>query len=687
MQSRSKRLSLGSKEPPAAAGPRSHSAQAPAGSISMAKFLASQNALSSSFRSSATVDVPVILRSLLSRGLLSSRPHSSPFSAELGRSSDLEAIHNWLASAMPSLRIRCVLRVECSGAAAAAYSSVSSTLGPERLLWHGTSWDCVGNIAQNGFNRGYSGRHGSKLGRGSYFAEEPAFALRFCGRREPKAIFLAGSSYHAKGSIFDRQVRVAALDAMFCCCEAADEQNVSLKLTEEQCQALPDPRTARALQDEATTVDAMYVVSLSIDIRSLEQARAPGIVLDATDSECPLVRSVREDGLAATWNSVAEEGRRIRTFDHLVEMNGFRGPSLEMARLITRRIRPEGLCLTLQRPLERRVRLQLPGEVGVTLHYKKHGCLCPWIAELDPAGLMARWNMEKPQERVGLHDRILEVNGTRGPPWVLIEEAMCSYTDKVPTLILVSQEVFHSAALAVKAILHPLSAQSGHGEMLCSCAPKIESQVLAPCTLKAEVQVLSPKRLSDPGYPETTLTPPSFLHPDAIPDLFEASCSTSSGSLGLLMDATDPSCLIVKTIERRGAIPEWNEVAPEGKRVSKYDRVTEVNGEGGESEELMERLLSLDLTLFTITVQRPEARLVKLHLPGDTGMSVDCEKAKSAVPWISRISNGLLKSWNEDMPEQSVAVHDRIVSVNGCAGSSELILDRLALAEKTIELL
>lgn len=192
MQSRSKRLSLGSKEPPAAGAPRTHSAQAPAGSISMAKFLASQNALSSSFRSAATVDVPVILRSLLSRGLLSSRPHSSPFSAELGRSSDLEAIHNWLASAMPSLRIRCVLRVECSGAAAAAYSSVSSTLGPERLLWHGTSWDCVGNIAQNGFNRGYSGRHGSKLGRGSYFAEEPAFALRFCGRREPKAIFLAG---------------------------------------------------------------------------------------------------------------------------------------------------------------------------------------------------------------------------------------------------------------------------------------------------------------------------------------------------------------------------------------------------------------------------------------------------------------------------------------------------------------
>jgi len=50
----------------------------------------------------------------------------------------------------------------------------------------------VANIAQNGFNRAYGGRHGSKLGRGSYFAEEATFALRFCGRSQHRAIFLAG---------------------------------------------------------------------------------------------------------------------------------------------------------------------------------------------------------------------------------------------------------------------------------------------------------------------------------------------------------------------------------------------------------------------------------------------------------------------------------------------------------------
>ena len=41
--------------------------------------------------------------------------------------------------ALPSWRLLQVLRVEYSGAAAAAYNGVSRTLGPERLLWHGNS--------------------------------------------------------------------------------------------------------------------------------------------------------------------------------------------------------------------------------------------------------------------------------------------------------------------------------------------------------------------------------------------------------------------------------------------------------------------------------------------------------------------------------------------------------------------
>ncbi|CAJ1373449.1 unnamed protein product [Effrenium voratum] len=87
-----------------------------------------------------------------------------------------------------------VARVAQTSALAAAYSAVRASLGPERLMWHGTSWDCVPNIVRSGFNRAYAfnARHGSKLGRGVYFAEDPGYALRFAGRGATRCMLLSG---------------------------------------------------------------------------------------------------------------------------------------------------------------------------------------------------------------------------------------------------------------------------------------------------------------------------------------------------------------------------------------------------------------------------------------------------------------------------------------------------------------
>lgn len=140
-------------------------------------------------------DVDALLAELRACGLLSSTPKATPWpvgtEGECG-ASDLDSVRAWLSSALPSSEVRTVLRVECQ-LASAAYSAVVEALGPERMLWHGTSWDSIANIARHGFNRAYSGRHGSKLGRGTYFAEDPNYALRFCGRGTPtRAVFLGG---------------------------------------------------------------------------------------------------------------------------------------------------------------------------------------------------------------------------------------------------------------------------------------------------------------------------------------------------------------------------------------------------------------------------------------------------------------------------------------------------------------
>lgn len=124
-----------------------------------------------------------LLAELVSRGFLS-----------WAQSHELESVRVALAASLPAgSHVRAVMRVE-NVVSTAAYSAVQESLGPERLLWHGTSWDSVANIARNGFNRAYAfgGKHGARLGRGSYFAEDPCYALRFCGRGSPRALFLAG---------------------------------------------------------------------------------------------------------------------------------------------------------------------------------------------------------------------------------------------------------------------------------------------------------------------------------------------------------------------------------------------------------------------------------------------------------------------------------------------------------------
>jgi len=156
---------------------------------------------------SEQVDVGFLLQSLVSQGLLSQSlrasaaapPHSGPTRECEGHTGELEVVADRLALSLPDgVTVRSVARVECSAAATAAYTAVLSSLGPERLLWHGTSWESVPNIVRHGFNRAYSfrGRHGAKLGKGSYFAEDPKYALRFCGggRRHgaPRALFLVG---------------------------------------------------------------------------------------------------------------------------------------------------------------------------------------------------------------------------------------------------------------------------------------------------------------------------------------------------------------------------------------------------------------------------------------------------------------------------------------------------------------
>merc|ERR1711964_823625 len=88
-----------------------------------------------------------------------------------GAPDDLAHVKALFSAQVPDTPVLGVYRVENSGLGL-VYNAVQGTLGAkdERYLWHGTSSDCVRNIALNGFNRAYCGRHGVKLGQGTYFS-------------------------------------------------------------------------------------------------------------------------------------------------------------------------------------------------------------------------------------------------------------------------------------------------------------------------------------------------------------------------------------------------------------------------------------------------------------------------------------------------------------------------------------
>lgn len=69
-----------------------------------------------------------------------------------------------------------------------------------------------------------------------------------------------------------------------------------------------------------------------------------------------------------------------------------------------------------------------PGEIGIVLNYKKIGSKAPWITRVSP-GLLTAWNeaptdpwveflerQDNPEQSVGVHDRVTEVNGKQGSP-------------------------------------------------------------------------------------------------------------------------------------------------------------------------------------------------------------------------------------------------------------------------------
>jgi len=139
-----------------------------------------------------------------------------------------------------------------------------------------------------------------------------------------------------------------------------------------------------------------------------------GFVLDLADETLVVIREV--NGVAAQWASPS--GKFLKAYDAILSVNGDQVDSKDISTKL-KTTGAKSIGLGIARPTLVEVVLKKPGDLGITINYKKSS-MGIWIATLKD-GLVMQWNKDHPDKAIKPHDRIVTVNGKGGHSAVLVE--------------------------------------------------------------------------------------------------------------------------------------------------------------------------------------------------------------------------------------------------------------------------
>lgn len=153
-----------------------------------------------------------------------------------------------------------------------------------------------------------------------------------------------------------------------------------------------------------------------IVLRRTGAGSVAGLDLDPQDGVTAVVTAVRA-GLVLAWN-ITHKHLEVRPNDRILSVNGERG---DASKLLERLRHDTQLTILLRRPREFRVSVAAKRNLGMTVSYAPQGTSLV-VDVVNHRGLLQVWNNANPGREVMVHDRIVEVNGVRGPPERLLRE-------------------------------------------------------------------------------------------------------------------------------------------------------------------------------------------------------------------------------------------------------------------------
>ncbi|CAJ1339403.1 unnamed protein product [Effrenium voratum] len=199
--------------------------------------------------------------------------------------------------------------------------------------------------------------------------------------------------------------------AMFCaCCEApvdaaAVEVDAQPSLVEKGYRSEVVTATVTSVPEKAKGNFKAEVM--------LKKGMGLGLELDVVDPKGPTIVEVGTDGLIAEFNA-ASRHLALQKFDRITGVNQEKGDMSHVYKTLNNAIESQeraSMELDITRPTEFKVTLVKSGEpLGTQLNFKQSSAGIV-LTKITDGGLVAKWNIEHPDQKLLVGDRVVAVNG------------------------------------------------------------------------------------------------------------------------------------------------------------------------------------------------------------------------------------------------------------------------------------
>mmetsp|Transcript_28500 Transcript_28500/g.51536 ORF Transcript_28500/g.51536 Transcript_28500/m.51536 type:complete len:221 (+) Transcript_28500:94-756(+) len=185
---------------------------------------------------------------------------------------------------------------------------------------------------------------------------------------------------------------------------------------------------------------------------------------------------------------------------------------------------------------------------------------------------------------------------------------------------------------------------------------------------------------SDGSWTEEEVNRPAQEESRARNKTFQITLAKSRGQLGAEIDvASDIKVCSIVAVGPAGALCDWNATCPVGETLEEFDRIVDVDGIPGSSQELVQKVMAArnDETL-TLTIEKPMIKEVRVKRDAaPLGLTLTMSDQHQVI--VQEVGKGVIQAIAD------IRTHDKIIAVNGKRLPGLLLVDKLQQKEFTMQ--